>query len=70
MNSPTQGIPQAKPILIPTVNSIIAVLPQPDLYERLKRIPVVDFKGSSDPLVTGEWLSRLQVILDFMNLTN
>ena len=29
-----------------------------------------DFEGSSDPLVADEWLSGLQVILDFMNLTD
>ena len=29
-----------------------------------------DFEGSSDPLVVDEWLSGLQVILDFMNLSD
>ena len=28
----------------------------------------LELEGSSDPLVVDEWLSSLQVILDFMNL--
>ena len=27
-----------------------------------------EFEGLSDPLVADEWLSSLQVVLDFMNL--
>ena len=29
-----------------------------------------EFEGSSDPLVADEWLSSLQVILDFMNVAD
>ena len=65
-----QVIPHAQPVRIPAANHIVAAPPQPDLYERFRRMRAADFEGSSDPLVADEWLSGLQVILDFMNLTD
>ena len=29
-----------------------------------------DFEGSSDPLVADEWLAQVQVILDFMGISD
>ena len=29
-----------------------------------------DFEGSSDPLVADEWLAQIQVILDFMGISD
>ena len=65
-----QVIPHTQPVRIPTANPIVAAPAQPDLYERFRRMCAADFEGSSDPLVADKWLFGLQVILDFMNLTD
>ena len=44
--------------------------PRADLYEKFRRAHAPEFEGSSDPLVADEWISSIQVILDFMNLTD
>ena len=54
----------------PVVNPVAAAHPREDLYEKFRRMRAPEFEGSSDPLVADEWLSSLQVILDFMNLTD
>ncbi|GMN18935.1 hypothetical protein TIFTF001_048557 [Ficus carica] len=39
------------------------------LYERFRRMKAPEFKGTTDPLVADNWLIDIQVILDFMRLT-
>ncbi|GMN27666.1 hypothetical protein TIFTF001_044148 [Ficus carica] len=39
------------------------------LYERFRRMKVPEFEGTTDPLVADNWLIDIQVILDFMGLT-
>ena len=52
------------------MNPVTAAPPRGDLYEKFRRMRAPEFEGSFDPLVADEWLSSLQVILDFMNLTD
>ena len=40
------------------------------MYERFRRRKVSDFEGSPDPLVADEWLAQMQVILNFMNVSD
>nr|GMN28710.1 hypothetical protein TIFTF001_049465 [Ficus carica]GMN28767.1 hypothetical protein TIFTF001_049469 [Ficus carica] len=39
------------------------------LYERFRRMKAPEFKGTTDPIVADNWLIDIQVILDFMGLT-
>ncbi|GMN18638.1 hypothetical protein TIFTF001_046168 [Ficus carica] len=39
------------------------------LYERFRRMKAPEFEGTTDPLVADNWLIDIQVILDFMGLT-
>ena len=39
------------------------------LYERFRRMKVPEFEGPTDPIVADNWLIDIQVILDFMRLT-
>ncbi|GMN22523.1 hypothetical protein TIFTF001_047446 [Ficus carica] len=39
------------------------------LYERFRRMKAPEFEGTTDPLVADNWLIDIQVILDFMRLT-
>ena len=40
------------------------------MYEHFKRMKPEEFEGSTDPVVVEEWLNSVQIISDFMNLTN
>ena len=42
---------------------------QEPLFERFRRMKPPEFEGSTDPLEAEEWLTSLQIILNFMNLT-
>ena len=42
----------------------------PNLYGRLWRLKAPDFEGSLDPLIAGEWLAQIQVIMNFMNVSD
>ncbi|GMN69186.1 hypothetical protein TIFTF001_038240 [Ficus carica] len=59
-------IPQA--LAVPPMQSQ-QVINQEPLYEHFRRIKPPEFKGSIDPLEAEDWLISLQVILNFMNLT-
>ncbi|GMN21647.1 hypothetical protein TIFTF001_048911 [Ficus carica] len=39
------------------------------LYERFRRMKVPKFEGLTDPIAADNWLIDIQVILDFMRLT-
>ncbi|GMN64276.1 hypothetical protein TIFTF001_033349 [Ficus carica] len=39
------------------------------LYERFRRMKAPEFKGLMDPIAADNWLIDIQVILDFMRLT-
>ncbi|GMN62250.1 hypothetical protein TIFTF001_031336 [Ficus carica] len=39
------------------------------LYERFRRMKVPEFEGPTDPIAADNWLIDIQVILDFMRLT-
>ncbi|GMN25474.1 hypothetical protein TIFTF001_040715 [Ficus carica] len=39
------------------------------LYERFRRMKAPEFEGTTDPIVADNWLIDIQVILDFMGLT-
>ncbi|GMN69192.1 hypothetical protein TIFTF001_038246 [Ficus carica] len=74
---PPQLVPQAPFAVESTIPQALAVPPvqsqqvinQEPLYEHFRRIKPPEFKGSIDPLEAEDWLISLQVILNFMNLT-
>ncbi|GMN51157.1 hypothetical protein TIFTF001_020315 [Ficus carica] len=39
------------------------------LYERFRRMKAPEFEGTTDPIAADNWLIDIQVILDFMRLT-
>ncbi|GMN20563.1 hypothetical protein TIFTF001_050052 [Ficus carica] len=39
------------------------------LYERFRRMKAREFEGPTDPIAADNWLIDIQVILDFMRLT-
>ncbi|GMN21829.1 hypothetical protein TIFTF001_045559, partial [Ficus carica] len=39
------------------------------LYERFRRMKAPEFEGTTDPIIADNWLIDIQVILDFMGLT-
>ncbi|GMN67656.1 hypothetical protein TIFTF001_036717 [Ficus carica] len=39
------------------------------LYERFRRMKAPEFEGPTDPIEADNWLIDIQVILDFMGLT-
>ncbi|GMN23729.1 hypothetical protein TIFTF001_050289 [Ficus carica] len=39
------------------------------LYERFRRMKAPEFEGTTDPIAADNWLIGIQVILDFMRLT-
>lgn len=58
--------PQDNPVLL----VLRPVIRKDELYERFKRMKVPEFEGSIDPLVADDWLLEIQVVLDFMRLTD
>ena len=55
---------------------LLPPLPLPELdrmfqmYERFRRLKPEEFEGSNDPVIVEEWLNSMQIILDFLNLTD
>lgn len=45
-----------------------ALVQQEPLYVRFQRMHPPEFNGVTNPLVAEEWLSSIQVVLEFMNL--
>ncbi|GMN24924.1 hypothetical protein TIFTF001_043832 [Ficus carica] len=59
------GIPIAPagvPVDLPSVREDL-------LYERFRRMKAPEFEGTMDPIAADNWLIDIQVILDFMRLT-
>ena len=67
---PVQPTPQPEPAAMPEmVPQAMPIANQEPLYVRFRRMKPPEFEGSTDPLEAEEWLTSLQMILDFMNLT-
>ena len=66
----TQQQPQVEipPPPVPAAPAV-PVNPEEPLFERFRRMKPPEFKGSTDLLEAEEWLTSLQIILNFMNLT-
>ena len=58
---------------VPIAPAEVQLQPQPVredlLYERFRRMKAPEFKGPIDPIAANNWLIDMQVILDFMRLT-
>ena len=65
-----QAPPPAPPAPQPTARPTAVVLANPDLYERFRHKKAPDFEGSPDPLIADEWLTQIQAILNFMNVSD
>ncbi|GMN19030.1 hypothetical protein TIFTF001_046900 [Ficus carica] len=70
--------PEIQPGIPPNVNVPMAPAGvQPNLppvredllYERFRRMKAPEFEGPTDPIAADNWLIDIQVILDFMRLT-
>ena len=70
--------PEVQPQVPPNVNVPVApVEVQPNLqpvredllYERFRRMKAPEFEGTADPIAADNWLIDIQVILDFMRLS-
>ncbi|GMN26834.1 hypothetical protein TIFTF001_044047 [Ficus carica] len=69
-----QGIPQNLKVPIapaaPVGMQAIPPMAREDLlYERFRRMKAPEFEGLMDPIEADNWLMDIQVILDFMGLT-
>ena len=53
-----QAPPPAPPARQPAAHQV-AIVPNPNLYEKFRRMKAPDFEGSSDPLVADEWLAQI-----------
>ncbi|GMN36424.1 hypothetical protein TIFTF001_042434 [Ficus carica] len=66
-----QEIPQNAEVLVAPAE--VQMQPQPVredlLYERFRRMKAPEFEGPIDPIAADNWLIDMQVILDFMRLT-
>ena len=70
--------PEAQPYIpqeaeAPLAPNEVQVQPQhvreEQLYERFRKMKAPEFEGPTDPVAADNWLLDIQVILDFMNLT-
>ena len=68
--APPQEVPPAQLVPQPVANLNAQAIIRQDLFERFCRMRAPEFEGSFDPSVADEWLSSLQVILDFINVTD
>ncbi|GMN22658.1 hypothetical protein TIFTF001_045687 [Ficus carica] len=55
---------------VPAAQAGQPVIRQEPLYERFRRMKPPEFEGSTNPLEAEEWLTSLQIVLNFMNLTD
>ena len=55
---------------VPTAQAAQPVVRQELLYERFRRMKPPEFEGSTNPLEAEEWLTSLQIVLNFMDLTD
>ncbi|GMN59077.1 hypothetical protein TIFTF001_028177 [Ficus carica] len=72
---PAPGIQQEVPrnVEVPLASAGIQINPpvvrEDLLYERFRRMKAPEFEGLTDPIKADNWLIDIQVILDFMGLT-
>ncbi|GMN31129.1 hypothetical protein TIFTF001_041545 [Ficus carica] len=66
-----QEIPRNAEVPMAQVGEQINVQPVREdlLYERFRRMKAPEFEGLTDPVAADNWLIDIQVILDFMRLT-
>ncbi|GMN62992.1 hypothetical protein TIFTF001_032059 [Ficus carica] len=66
-----QGVPQnfRVPLAPARMQANPPVVQEDLLYERFRRMKVPEFEGLTDPIEADNWLMDIQVILDFMGLT-
>ncbi|GMN25168.1 hypothetical protein TIFTF001_047705 [Ficus carica] len=55
---------------VPAAQAGQPVIRQEPLDERFRRMKPPEFEGSTNPLEAEEWLTSLQIVLNFMNLTD
>ncbi|GMN24941.1 hypothetical protein TIFTF001_047694 [Ficus carica] len=55
---------------VPAAQGGQPVIRQEPLYGRFRRMKPPEFEGSTNPLEAEEWLTSLQIVLNFMNLTD
>ena len=74
--APPAPVPAPVPVPIPAPVPVLqAGLAAPmarheSLYERFRRMGLPEFDGSTDPLVAEEWLTSIQRLLNFMDITD
>ncbi|GMN35257.1 hypothetical protein TIFTF001_042193 [Ficus carica] len=77
-NSPPVAQPEVRQEIprnaeVPVAPAEVQMQPQPVredlLYERFRRMKAPEFEGPIDPIAADNWLIDMQVILDFMRLT-
>ncbi|GMN46182.1 hypothetical protein TIFTF001_015360 [Ficus carica] len=56
-------------LVIPIAQATQPVVWQEQLYEKFRRMKPSEFEGSTDPLEAEEWLISLQIVLNFIDLT-
>ncbi|GMN48353.1 hypothetical protein TIFTF001_017529 [Ficus carica] len=67
---PPPAIPaQPAASAVPATQAAQPVVRQEPLYERFRRMKPLEFEGSTDHLEAEEWLTSLQIVLNFMYLT-
>ncbi|GMN21072.1 hypothetical protein TIFTF001_040021, partial [Ficus carica] len=66
-----QGVPRNVELpLVPEGIQVNPPLVREDLlFERFRRMKAPEFEGTTDPLEADNWLIDIQVILDFMGIT-
>ncbi|GMN48464.1 hypothetical protein TIFTF001_017633 [Ficus carica] len=66
-----QGVPRnfRVPLAPARMPAIPPVVREDFLYERFRRMKAPEFEGLTDPIEADNWLMDIQVILDFMGLT-
>ena len=62
-------VPQRVPLVRGGMQVNPPLVREDQLYERFRRMKAPEFEGTTDPIVADNWLIDIQVILDFMGLT-
>ncbi|GMN18661.1 hypothetical protein TIFTF001_049834 [Ficus carica] len=66
-----QEVPQNVEVLLAPVGvqANLPLIREDQLYERFRRMMAPEFEGPTNPIEVDNWLIDIQVILDFMGLT-
>ncbi|GMN19839.1 hypothetical protein TIFTF001_049954 [Ficus carica] len=66
-----QEVPQNVEVLLAPVGvqANLPLIREDQLYERFRRMMAPEFEGPTNPIEADNWLIDIQVILDFMGLT-